>query len=274
MRNILIVFLILGQTMFAQELYISPLIGIRADVNNSGNPDQTYQYFKTFKPKISFSGLSPLVIGLDIQYKMGKNIFGIGAYYGDQAGSTTGIEFITNSNDPYQYYKRSEKLWQYASWNVFKVPLIYKRELGVWRNNNSKRIVSINLNTGVNLLFLKVKNRPLVINPIGMGTYATSFGDKVTFIGYAGHWRRSFSVSFNLGLDFDFYIKNKRRITLQLYFEQGTRYISNSPIFAYKNGDMSSWWFAVSSASRGSAIHLKLAFPIKIFDFRKLKGMK
>lgn len=269
MKYILIIFLILGQTLFAQELYICPLVGIRADVNDHSGVSETYNYFKTFRPRVSFSGLDPLILGFDIQYKINKNIFGVGAYFGDQAASTTGITFITNSNDPYHYYKKPVKFELYAGWNVFKVPLIYKRELGVWKNENSKRIMSVNLNTGINLLFLKVKGRPRIINPMGLGTYTTSFGDEVSFVGYAGNFGRSFSVSFNLGLDFDFYIKNKRRITLQLYYEQGTYDLSFAPIFAYKNGDFSERWFAVSSLSRGSAIHMKLSFPIRIFNFKK-----
>ena len=71
--------------------------------------------------------------------------------------------------------------------------------------------MTCNLNTGLNLQFLKVKNQPTMINPMSYGKTNTDFGDYIEIVGYASHLNRSFNMSMNLGLDFDFYIKPKSR---------------------------------------------------------------
>jgi len=110
---------------------------------------------------------------------------------------------------------------------------------------------------------LKVKKHPSLINPIGFGKTLTDFGDSIEFISYAGHLNRNFNVSINLGLDVDFCVKGKRRVTAQLYYEQGLRKITTSTMINYLNDEIKING-SMSSFSRGSALNFKLAFPIEI----------
>ena len=253
----------------AQSFYFTPTIGIKADVNNNDkNFDlvNTDNYFQYSSPYVSFTGLSPLLFGFNFEYKKDKNIYGLGLVVGDQANSETKVFFHQNIVDPYHNNNGNKGYGNYAGWNIYaKVPLTYKREifsLNSKRNPDNKRL-SVNLNTGLNLLFLKTKNKPQLINPISWGKAITDFGDSVEFVGYAGQMDRSFSVSFNLGLDFDFYVKGNRRVVAQLYFEQGTRKISSSVYGMYLNDELK---YYHGATSRGSALNFKLAFPINIYN--------
>lgn len=265
-------------TIYAQNFYLTPTIGIKADVNH---PNEKYQlsskqndYFQFTYPKVSFTGISPLLFGLNLEYKQNKNIFGLGIIVGDQANSTIRVSFNQTVNNPYVNNRFTKKYGNYAGWPIYaKIPLIYKREIFSVesKKDKEKTRLAINLNTGVNLMFLKVKGEPRFRNPISFGATNTDFGDSIDFVGVEGHMNRSFSISFNLGLDFDFYVHGKRRIVAQLYYEQGTRYISNATYFMYLNNAP---WGNVGSMSRGSAINFKLAFPINVCNITKNKDQE
>jgi hypothetical protein len=253
----------------AQSFYFTPTIGIKADVNNNDkifdivNKDNYFQYSS---PYVSFTGLSPLLFGFNFEYKKEKNIYGLGLVVGDQANSETKVFFYQKNSDPYHNYIGAKGYGNYAGKNIYaKIPLTYKREIFSLntKNDDSRKIFTININTGLNLLFLKTKNTPQLNNPLSWGKTLTDFGDSVEFVGYEGHMRHSFSTSFNLGLDFDFYVKGKRRFIAQFYFEQGTRKISHSLFGVYLNDELK---YYHGATSRGSAINFKLAFPINIYN--------
>lgn len=246
----------------AKKLFLFPSVGIKTDISSSTRDLQNSEenYFQFFAPKFSFTGLSPLVLGLGLEYNWDKHFFGAGIYYGDQANSTIGVKFNVDTDDPYSNYKKEIVQSNYAGWPLFKVPLSYKYQL-IQKTNSRNNGFSVNLNSGVNLLFLRIKNEPMLRSPISWGPNVTSFGDTVEFVGFEGHLNRSFSLSFNLGIDFELYVNSKRRVALQLFYEQGTKRISQAAYLAYKNNE-EMYWFGVSSMSRGSSVHLKLCFPL------------
>ena len=269
--SILVLLVISVPGLKAQKLFLTPTLGIKADVNSNKNylgPVNEGAYFQYSSTRIKSNGLSPLLLGVNLEYEKSKNIFGLGLIIGDQANSETKITYYRNDNNPYYNNKSRITYSNYAGWNfAAKIPLIYKREIF---SLNSKKIpehkrLAINFNTGLNLLFLKTKNRPQLINPISWGKSITDFGDTVEFVGYAGQMNSTLSVSFNLGFDFDYYVKGNRRVVAQLYFEQGTRLISNSFYGMFLNNEFNGLG---GSTSRGSAINFKLAFPINIYNKR------
>jgi hypothetical protein len=246
----------------AKKLFLTPTIGIKSDISSSTRDVQFPEdyYFQFYSPRFNFLGLSPLVLGLGLEYKWKEHFFGAGIYYGDQANSTIGVKFKVDTDDPYSNYYKVINQSNYAGWPLFKVPLSYKYTL-MQKANSKNNGLSINLNTGINLLFLRIKNEPMLRNPISWGPNITKFGDTVEFVGFEGHLNRSFSLSFNLGVDFELQFNSKRRIALQLFYEQGTRLITQAAYVVYKNSD-ENYWFGISSMSRGSSLHLKLCFPI------------
>ena len=261
-----LLFLLLSIASFqvhSQKLYLTPFGGIKADIGSTKSiPYEDYVYFKTTSPRVHFD-LSPVLLGLNLEYKWKKNAVGFSIVTGDIANSTIQLEYFVKSDEPYWDYKRKTQKSNYAGVNVFKIPLSYKRE--IYRKYSSKNankpLFSLSLNTGINLMFIKVKGVSPYTVPISFGKEVTLLNDTIELVGYEGHWNRPFSVSFNLGLDADFYLKNKRFLNLQLYYEQGTKYISHSTFFVYKNDQ---FWFDSNSLSRGSSIQLKLGFPINI----------
>jgi hypothetical protein len=266
MKQILIFILIINSvTAMSQNFYISPLIGIKADVNrNNWDLGNKYSYFQYSSKPINFDGLNPLLLGISFEYQKNKNLFSLGFISQDQANSVTEISFYTKNTNPYTNYMEYHYQSNYAGWPIYcKVPLSYKRDLYTKLSPKGNKIFSLKLNTGLNLMFLHVKKHSRLENPISFGKVYTEFGDSIEFVGYDGNNQKSFSVSFNLGLDFDFYIKNKRRFNLQLYFEQGTKIISYSPFVMYKNDILQ---YGLGAKSRGSAIQFKLAFPICIYS--------
>jgi len=253
----------------AQKFSITPFVGVKAEIaTGEGAQNEDYAYFKAFAPRIH-TGLSPVLLGFNLEYLKNKNLYSIGLVHGDQANSTIRVEYFVKSDSPYLNYQFAKKLSNFAGYNVFKVPFSYKRELF---SVNSKarpenKAMSVRMHTGLNLQFLRIKGVPILQNPIGFGYSITLLGDTLDAVGYSGHYNRSFSISFNFGLDFDFYVKNKRRFNLQLYYEQGTYKIAQSVIAFYKdNPDIA--WGGFASTSRGSSIHFKLGFPIN-FESKK-----
>jgi hypothetical protein len=258
----LVSFTISLHAQHAKKLFLLPSVGIKSDISSSTRSVQNPEdyYFQFYAPRFSFTGLSPLVLGLGLEYNWNKHFFGAGIYYGDQANSTIGVKFKVESDDPYTNYNNEIVQSNYAGWPLFKVPLSYKYQL-FKKTNSRNNGFSVNINSGVNLLFLRIKNEPMLRSPISWGPNVTSFGDTVEFVGFEGHLNRSFSLSFNLGIDFEFYLNANRRLSLQLFYEQGTKRISQAAYVAYKNSE-ETYWFGVSSMSRGSSVHLKLCFPI------------
>ena len=249
----------------AQKFSITPFVGVKAEIaTGEGAYNEDYTYFKSFAPRIH-AGISPVLLGFNFEYLKNKHLFSLGLVHGDQANSTIRVEYFVKSISPYSNYKFLTKLSNFAGYNVFKVPFSYKREL-FSINSKSKpenKVMRVRLHTGFNLQFLDIKGVPVLQNPIGFGYTVTLLGDTLDPIGYSGHYNRSFSVSFNGGLDFDFYVKNKRKFNLQLYYEQGTYKIAQAAIALYKdNPDIA--WTGFRSTSRGSSIHFKLGFPINL----------
>lgn len=263
-NNILILSFLCSVSVMAQNFYISPFLGIKADVNrNDFSEGNKYGYFQMTSPSVNFYGLSPLLLGFNLEYQRSKKIFGFGFVFDEQANSKTEIRFVTPGTDPYSGYKNRHMYGNYAGWPMkVKVPIYVKHELWTTSTPSGKKKFALNLNTGINLYFLKVKNHSRLENPMGFGAVYTEFGDKIEFVGYDGNNQKSFSLGFMLGLDFDFYVNNKRRFNAQLYFEQGTRVISNSAFVMYKNDVLQG---GVGANSRGSAIQFKLAFPIRFY---------
>lgn len=244
----------------AQKFSITPFIGVKAGVavkNESENYD--YSYFKTTVPRINTSN-SPILWGLNLEYLRNKHLFGIGFVVGDDAKSTIKIEYQIIS--PTTNLPTSIIDENYAGLNVFKIPLSYKRELFSIKSKSEKKLISFRLHTGLNFQFLKIDHNKVLNNQKNFGEITTLYGDTLNRNGYSFHRHHSFSVSFNLGLDCDFYIKNKRKVNLQLYYEQGTAKISASYIIFYKDDGFN--WGGNRSTSRGSAIHFKLAVPINL----------
>lgn len=216
-------------------------------------------YFQVHTPRF-FTSLSPVLLGFNLEYSQRKSLYSIGQVHGDEAISTIWIDYNIVSNDPYLNYQFSAYNQNSAGYNVFKIPLSYKKELF---SINSKRhpenkTLSVRLNTGMNLEFLRIKGIPIIQNPISFGQAVTLLGDTIEPVGYSGHYNRSFSMSFNLGFDFD--IKNKRRFNLQLYYEQGTRKIAQAVIGIYHNDDPNFFWTSFRATSRGSSFHFNWAF--------------
>jgi hypothetical protein len=256
----------------AQKFSLTPFVGVKAEIaTGEGAQNEEYTYFKSFAPRVH-AGLSPVLLGFNLEYFISKNIYSIGLVHGDQANSTIRVEYFVKSDSPYLNYQFPQKLSNFAGYNVFKVPFSYKREL-FSMNSKAKpdnKVMSMRLHSGFNLQFLRIKGVPVLQNPIGFGSSITLPGDTLDAVSYSGHYNRSFSVSFNLGLDFDFYIKNKRRFNLQLYYEQGTYKIAQSVIAFYKDNPNIAWG-GFTSTSRGSSIHFKLGFPINIYSRERSK---
>jgi hypothetical protein len=247
----------------AQHFSITPFVGVKAEFGTGqGAQDEDYAYFKTYTPRIH-TGISPVLLGFNFEFTKNKNLFSLGIVHGDQANSTIRLEYFEKYHSPYLNYQFLTKITNFAGYNVFKVPMLYKREL---LSLNSKKhpgnqIISVKMQTGMNMLYLRTKGIPVLQNPIVHGASVTLLGDTLVPVTFSGHYNRSFSVSFNVGLDFDFYIKNQRRVNLQLYYEQGTYKIAQSAIALYKVNSAIPW-SGFATTSRGSSIHFKLGFPI------------
>ena len=250
------------QQIAAQNYYFVPHLGIKADVNRNNFDYSSDEYFKLSSSNLTFKSLSSLVLGFNFEYKNQKKIYGFGLIIGDYANSELSVKFNQNTSNistPIIYTNN-------AGWPIFaKIPLIYKTELFSIKDEEdlSKQKVVFNLNTGVNLQFLKVKKQPVLLNPTSFGKTLTDYGDYIEIIGYDSQLQRKFNMSINIGLDMDFYLKGERRAILQLYFEQGFRKISASGFEFYLNNKIAG---GVASFSRGSALNFKLAFPVKILQ--------
>lgn len=250
----------------AQKLFVTPYVGVKTEIGSTKQPTNSENaYYEVFTPRTHF-GLSPILLGLNLEYSVNKNTIGLGFVHGDQANSTVRFEYYVKSEDIYSGYKFKTYKENFAGYNVFKLPISYKRELLVLnsKKRTENKVLDINFHTGLNLEFLKIKNVPVLQNPISFGKEITLLGDTIEAVGYSGHYNRNFSVSFNLGIDFKVYIKNKKRINFQLYYEQGTFKIAQSAIGIYYNGNTTIAQTIFSSTSRGSSIHFKLGFPIGV----------
>lgn len=255
----------------AQKLFVTPFVGVKTEIGSSKQPvNSDNTYYEVFTPRIHF-GLSPILLGLNFETPVKKNTFGFGFVLGDQANSTVRFEYYVKSDDQYSGYKFRTYKENYAGYNVFKIPLLYKRDLFHLYSKKNPEIKSIGIkfHTGINLEFIKIKNIPVLQNPISYGKEITLLGDTIEAVGYSGHYNRNFSVSFNAGVDFDFYINNKRRINVQFYYEQGTFKIAQSAIGIFYNGNTTISQTNYSATSRGSSIHFKLGFPIGLIHGHK-----
>ncbi len=251
---------------YAQQIYINPLLGIKADIGNSTAPNGIYGDVVMFDYKyypLSFNKrLSPLLLGVLIEVKQNKNSFSTGIIYGDNANSELSIGFKTRENLMGKTYTGYVKNRQNAGVNVLKIPLFYKHTLYRFNNKEDKENLNkscINFTTGFNIMYIR-PNTP--INPISSQSISEN-GDTIELMAVEINLNKKWSASFNLGFDVDVYIKNKRRVTLSLYYEQGTRKLSLSQYDVWINNKYNT---SFSSFSRGSAIQLKLLFPIKIYD--------
>lgn len=124
-----ILYLTFGLAMQAQKFYLTPLIGVKADIASTKFrevPD--YYYFKFSAPKVH-SGVSPIFLGANLEFQHKKNIFGVGVIWGDQAASTIQLNFEVKSDSPYSDYKGNVEISDYSAHNVLKVPLSYKTEM-------------------------------------------------------------------------------------------------------------------------------------------------
>ena len=263
--NLIIIFFTSALALRAQKFSITPFVGVKAEIGTGqGAQDEDYAYFKTYTPRIH-AGISPVLLGFNFEFLKNKNIFSLGLVHGDQANSTIRLEYFEKFHSPYLNYQFLTKITNFAGYNVFKVPMLYKRELLSLNSKKhpSNQIISVKMQTGMNMLFLRTKGVPVLQNPIVHGASVTLLGDTLVPVTFSGHYNRSFSVSFNVGFDFDFYIKNQRRVNLQLYYEQGTYKIAQSAIAFYKVNSAIPW-SGFATTSRGSSIHFKLGFPISL----------
>ncbi|MBC7411717.1 MAG: hypothetical protein H7331_04605 [Bacteroidia bacterium] len=271
-KHIILISIVLSiKTICAQStngFYITPTVGIKADVNYlkiNNKPEDYFQFHTQYILKDK-PILAPLLLGVNLEYVKNKQTFGFGIVTGDQANSKIGIEFYTKDTSPYTNYKSYNNDGVYAGMPILKVPLFYKKELARTYSsiNKEKKIRSLSLYTGIDLMFLNIKNKPVFFDPISHGKSLTPFGDSIEIVTYAGHNNKNKSISFKLGLSYELYRKGRRFLEAQLYFEQGTRVVSRSAIFVIKNNEPQPW-FGVNSISRGSSIQFKLAFPIKVY---------
>lgn len=269
--SILLLVSVSSKICYSQKFYFTPYYFNKLEVANNNNYDLD-NYFKFSSPKFSSAGAGPFLIGANIEYEIGKHIFYTGYTHVDYANSRLNLEYKIKSTDPYTNFESLKYESNWAGTNVFKLPLGYKYELYPKQNKNIATNFKVRLNCGVNLLFINTK-RPALQQPFSWGPQITTVGDTVEFVSYEGHNNFKNSISLFTGLDFDIYMKNKRRLSLQLFFEQGTRRISHSTYAAYFNGS-NTYKFFVSSFSRGSTISFRLAFPIKIYDVQKQKELK
>jgi len=117
-----------AQQIVAQNFYLVPHIGIKADVSRNNFNYTSDLYFKYSSPNIWFYGLSPLLLGFNLEFLKKKHIYGIGLIVGDQANSQLSVAFSQKTDNPYSNYTTSKIYSNYAGWNIYaKVPLSYKK---------------------------------------------------------------------------------------------------------------------------------------------------
>lgn len=278
--RLIILFIVLSNVKltFAQNWSLSPFIGNAIMVsgtdkglrlpNTLQNYDVNYSY-----PKMDYSLMSPLTFGLKLNYTHNRITYSAGAIFGDQSNSNL-RHFILIENDKGLLYSdlyvaggSTRGLYN------FKVPFSCSFQLTkpIQRKNG----VRVQLHSGLNLSFYEkwdessfedIKkfnadgNDGWMIQPFQSSNVNTK-GDLIDLVSWGANLNKGINLSFDLGLNLDWYIKSRRWFTSSLYYEQGVRNVSAIVSEIYVNG---SYAGLDGAYSRGSAIHLKLLFPIAL----------
>lgn len=266
----------------AQKKYFTPFLGYGITVasndknmQNINTPNNDIQYYY---PKFKASKLTPLTFGFRFEYEKNKNRFGIGMIFGDESGSSYFHSMLAQANSPLFNNSVFDVKGNYVGQFNYKINVNYNyllKEFSHFRSRN--KFLSLNVYTGINVFIMDVWNEnsfedmkeitfydgteSWLIQPFsGLGAY-TLDGNLIQTVSWESNLNRGWSLSFNLGLSFDWYVKNKRRFTSIIYYEQGTKNVSAAVNEVYYNNE---YLGANAAFSRGSAIQFKLLFPIEI----------
>jgi len=265
---------------FAQNWSLSPFLGNAIMVsgtdkglrlpNTLQNYDLKYSY-----PKMDYSLMSPLTFGLKLNFTHNRITYSSGAIFGDQSRATLRY-FVLIPNDKGIVYSSLYLAGGGGSglYNI-KIPLYFNYQLR--KPLQRKNGVVVQFHTGINFSFYErwdessfdadiMKkfnadgNDGWMILPFQYSTINTK-GDQIDLVHWGANLNKGINLSFDLGLNLDWYLKSRNWVTTSLYYEQGLRNVSAVVYEIYVNGE----YVDLDGAySRGSAIHLKLLFPIAL----------
>jgi len=237
---------------------------------NTPNNDIDFTY-----PITDYQLLTPLTFGIKFEYQKNKHQFSLGIIGGDLTGSTIDIRYTTKSNSGIYQNKRAVRQSTWVGGSMTKVPLTYNFKLITKQHFQKKQntFFTLKLHTGINIIktekwtensFDDMKvfdvdgNDSWMIQPLTTSNTLYD-GNKIDIVAWESNLNKVWSVSFDLGFNIDWYVKNKRRIVTSIYYEQGTRHLSAVIYELYYNNNL----LGMNAAySRGSAIQFKLMFPI------------
>lgn len=282
MRSILFLFIFLNfKLSFSQNWSLSPFIGNAVMVSGTDKglrlPNSLENYDVSFSyPKFNYSLMSPLTFGLKLNYKRNRITYSLGGIFGDQSWSNV-RSFVLKPNDLGLIYNSAISNGNGSSAGLFnfKIPLSFSYEFT--KPMQRKNGVQVQLHTGLNLSFYErwnatsfdadiIKkftaddNDGWMILPYQFSTINTKM-DQIDQVYWGANLNKGINLSFDLGLNFNWYIKSRHWVTSSLYYEQGVRNVSAVVGEIYVNGE----YVGLDGVySRGSAIHLKLLFPITL----------
>ena len=266
---------------FAQNWSLSPFLGNAIMVSGTDkglrlpNTLQTYDVNFSY-PKLNYHLMSPLTFGLILNYKRNRITYSAGAIFGDQTWSNM-QHYILRPNDNGLVYNSviSDGGGGGSGLYNIKIPLYFNYQLT--KPLQRKNGVVVQFHTGINFSFYErwdessfdadiMKkfnadgNDGWMILPFQYSTINTK-GDQIDLVHWGANLNKGINLSFDLGLNLDWYLKSRNWVTTSLYYEQGLRNVSAVVYEIYVNGE----YVDLDGAySRGSAIHLKLLFPIAL----------
>ncbi|MBK7129353.1 MAG: hypothetical protein IPM74_07425 [Crocinitomicaceae bacterium] len=276
-------------TIFCQtKIFISPFVGTNFTINSNDHSAQKINTptndFQFVYPKVHYSKLQPFTFGFLADYQKDKHRISTGIIFSDALGSYMKFGISTLAVNPifdeFSYAAGGTWLARTAT----KIPVDYSFKLiSAHHIGNVKSFFDMRVRVGLNLLFMRRWDKKsfggdmvaftengenaYMIQPKSRAYY-TLDGNQAGFITWECNLQKFWSISFKAGLEFDWYLKNKRRITTSFYYEQGTRNMSAMVNQIYYNNIYQG---SNIIYSRGSAIQFKLAFPIQVFEKEKVK---
>lgn len=265
---------------FGQNWSFSPIIGNAITVSGADKGIRSSHMLDNYGlgfnyPKLHYRVMSPLTFGLRLNYTKDRIMYSTGLIFGDQSESKV------------QFYTIGPKLDNEIQANIFsfggsgsglynfKIPLSvnYKLSPSLRRPNG----VEVSVYSGINFVFYKKWNESSFDSDI-MKKFTTDGNDgwmilpyefystnanydEIRQVYWSANLNKGINLSFDLGLNLDWYLKSRHWFTTSLYYEQGVRNVSAIVSEIYVNGE----YVGLDGAySRGSAIHLKLLFPITL----------
>lgn len=279
--RLIILFIVLSNVKltFAQNWSLSPFIGNAIMVsgtdkglrlpNTLQNYDVNYSY-----PKMDYSLMSPLTFGLKLNYTHNRITYSAGAIFGDQSRSTI-REYVLKPNDEGLVYTSVISNGSGGGSGLYNFKIPFSCSFQLTKPLQRKSGVRVQLHSGLNLSFYEKwdessfedmkkfnadGNDGWMILPYQFSTINTK-SDQIDLVHWSANLNKGINLSFDLGLNLDWYLKSRHWFTTSLYYEQGVRNVSAIVSEIYVNGE----YVGLDGAySRGSAIHLKLLFPITL----------